>query len=598
MSWTRAALVGLVPLLALLLGGCPNEVASDDDSEPEEFDPIDEVGQDDDTSDDDDDDDDLADDDSADPQNELIGLTVQPGDYVIDSTTSYSLLAVAVWEDGSTARVVPDTFTVDPPEVVSVDTAGLVAPLLEGEATITAAYGAVIAAPVTVTVIAPGTMNVLVLDSETGEPQENAELYIGGSEEPLAFTTTDAKGMAVLEGEFSGPVTVTCKKGGHYRTSIYQVTTRDLRFPLNPKGDTEGGAAAGNAIWATEPGALDVQLGFAATSIHGNPVLFDFASIMGEERTLEVMGYEMEMAGNLVLGDVAPDFVAPGDPGAASVFTLTGTFAMEDVLDALEAAEEGSEVSTLLAMLADHMALVSFGMESGLTLEEGITTEVGDIEPFTLVSEQVPVIVPAHPIGFSGDDTPAVFPLAEIPGDGMVVIGLGMGTGGIIVHEAVRTGPLDGVEARYIAVVENDGIGNGNSRSAVISDRVAEGGAIMFPEFLDLTIQDVPIENDNTWTYTGDPETDLFLVTLEGAASPWQVWTRGDTAGFELPVIDPRPGFSHTTWEVMAMGLADTSFETLQHTSGDGLDDAMELIDRQSNAHQQYHIDVEPEEEP
>ena len=594
----RAAFVSWFALLALLLPGCPQDAAStDDDSEPGEFDPIDEVGQDDDSSADDDDDD-LADDDSADPDNPLTGLTLQPTEYVVDTATAYPLLAIARWEDGSTARVVPDTFVVDPPDVVTVDSAGLVTPLIEGTATITAAYGAVLADPVTVTVIAPGTLSVLVVDGETGEPQENAELYIGGSEEPVAYATTDAKGMAVLEGEFSGPQTVTCKKGGHYRTSIYQTTTRDLRFPVAPKADTEGGVVAGTAIWATEPGPFEVQLGFAATSIHGNPVLFDFASLLGEERTIEVMGYEMDMACNLVVGGAAADFEAPGEPGGASVFTLTGTFEMEDVLDAFEAAEDGSEVATLLTMLSDQMALVSFAMESGLTLEDGLTTEVGELEPFSLVSEQVPVIVPAHPLGFSGDDTPAVFPLAEIPGEGLVVIGLGLGTGGIIVHEAQRSGPLDGVEARYIAVVENDGIGTGNSRSAVISDRVAQGGAVMFPEFLDLTIQDAPTEVNNTWTYTGDPETDVFLVTLEGAASPWQVWTRGDTAGFELPVIDPRPGFSHTTWTVMSMGLDDTSFETLQHPTGAGLDDALDLIDRQSNARQLYHIDVDPEVDP
>jgi len=577
--------------IGLLLPACREGEVADDDTYSE-FDPIDEYGQDDDdcaVADDDDDD-------SAEPAADVTSLTLQPEAYVVDTATTFPLTATATWDDGTTGRVTPDWFTIEDPTVAAIDTEGVLTPFIEGETTIVATYGGVDSNTATLTVIAPGTMTVLVVD-DSGVPQDGAELYIGSTDAPVAYGTTDATGYAELAGEFSGPVTVHCKKGGHYRTSICGVTTRALRFPVVPKED-DGGIIEGSAVWTLDADEFEIQLGFAAASFQGNPVLFDFAELMGEDRDIDVMGYELEAPSNVVVGGSAEAFQTPGAPGPASVMAMTGTFDLEDVYEAINAQKDGSVTSALVYSLADQMIGLDFAMMSGLEIVAGETLEIGELTPYTSVVEMVPVVVPTTPLGFGSDDVPVVFPLADVQGEGLVLIGLGAGSGGVVVSEAPRDGPLEGLEARYVAIIEVDGIGNGNARSAIISDRVAEGGAVLFPDFLDLTILDTPTEMDYTWTYSGDEDTDLYFVTLEGANITWHVWARGGTESFELDYIDPRAGLSHTYWHMTAMGLPETVFETLTHDDGPGIEEAFDRTHRQSCHKVRYHIDIEPEEEP
>jgi len=592
---TRTRLFSMPLLLwgLLLIGGCPDETVDDDDTMPG-FDPTDEYGEadDDDSAGDDDDD-------TEDPGNPVVAVDLQPDSYVIDTETSYPLLAVATFEDGTDARVVPDGWSLSDPAVAEVDSAGVVTALAEGETTITATYGGVDSDAVDLTVIPPGTLTALVVDASTDLPVEGATLYIGGSDEPVATAVTDETGYATLAGEFAGPVTVHCLYASLIRTSIHLATSRSLRIPMVPVNTEEGGTIEGTAVWGEEPGTFQVQFGLAATSMQVNPVFFDFSTLMSEERTLEVYGYEFEMPANMCVGGVEESFTTASHAGAASVYALTGTFDIEDVQTALEeAGEESSEISTMVGMLSEHLQGISFAMQSGVEVVSAETVDVGSLEPFTTVTEEVPVVVPLPPLGFSGDDVPVVLPLAEVPGEGLVLIGLGSGAGGIVIDEVPRTGPLEGLEARYVAVIEVDGIGNGNSRSGVISDTVAAGGEVLFPEFLDLPVLDTPTEMNYTWTFTPPDETDVFRVEMHGAATTWHVWVRGDATEFALEILEPRAGLSHCNWHHTAMGLRDTTFESLIHEGGPGLEDAEDLVNRQAWAKRMYHIDVEIPDDP
>ncbi len=574
-------------LAALALAGCPGAALDDDTTDP--YEPIDEWGTDDDSTDDDDDDDD-----TTEPPNPVTSLTLQPDPYVIDTATSYPLLAIAVWEDGSDDRVTPDAFSVADGAVASVDAAGVVTGLAEGATTITATFEGVDSTPASLTVVAPGSMEVTVVDAIDGAPLEEAELSIGDSEAPLATGTTDAAGFALLTGDFSGPLTVTVKKGGYYRTSVVDASTRALRLPVVPKWVDDRGTVEGTAVWPIDPDPLEVQLGFAACSTHDNPVRFDFSSLMGPDRTLTFFGAEFEMPANAVVGGAADDFEAPAPAGPAAVFAMTGNFPIADIQGALEGAEEGGEAAALIQMLAENLGEVSYALQTGLTVETEQTLEVGALDPLASMGEEVAVVVPALPLGFSSDDVPVVFPLADLGADGQVAIGMGAGVGGVVVHEAVRTGDLAGVEARYVAVVEVDGIGRGNARSAVISDHVTEGGEVLFPEFLDLTVLDTPESLDFQWSYSGDPDADLYFAVIEGAAFPWHVWVSGGTGSFALDRVDPYQGLGHAEWHQTAIGLRDTCFETLTHQGTTGLEETWNHTARQSNNRLQYHIEVDP----
>ena len=521
----------------------------------------------------------------------MISLILMPDSFTIDTTTSFPTTSTAVWTDGTDARVTPDTFTVADAAVVAVDATGIVTGLAEGETTITASYGGVDSDPASVTVIAPGSMEVTVVDALLGSPLEGAELCIGDSEAPLATAITDTTGIAVLTGAFSGPVSVTVKKGGYFRTSVVDATTRNLRLPVIPKSSEYSGTVEGTAIWLTNPDPLEVQLGFAACSTHDNPVRFDFSSLMGPDRTLSFFGAEFEMPANAVLGDVAEQFEAPAPTGPAAVFAMTGNFPIADIQAALEAAEEGGEAAALVEMLAENLGEVAYGLTPGLTVYTDETQDMGDLEPFASMGEEVAVVVPSIPLGFSSDDTPVVFPLADLGMDGQVPIGMGAGVGGVVVHEANRTGPLAGVDARYVAVVEVDGIGTGGARSAVISDAVAEGGEALFPEFLDLTILETPEETNFTWSFTGDADADLFFVEIEGAAFTWHAWVRGDASTFTLDKVEPYTGLYHADWHQSAIGLGDECFESLIEQGTPGLDEAWAHATRQSSNRLRYHVE-------
>ncbi|MDP7114065.1 MAG: hypothetical protein QGH45_18990, partial [Myxococcota bacterium] len=381
------------------------------------------------------------------------------------------------------------------------------------------------------------------------------------------------------------------KKGGYFRTSVVGATTRNLRLPVIPKSAEYSGTVEGTAVWLTNPGPLEVQLGFAACSTHHNPVRFDFSSLMGPDRTLSFFGAEFEMPANAVVGDVAEQFEAPAPTGPAAVFSMTGNFPIADIQAALEGADEGGEAAALVQMLAENLGEVAYGLTPGLTVYTDETQDMGSLEPFAGMGEEVAVVVPSIPLGFSSDDTPVVFPLADLGLDGQVPIGMGAGVGGVVVHEATRTGPLAGVDARYVAVVEVDGIGTGGARSAVISDAVAEGGEALFPEFLDLTVLDSPEEMNFTWTFTGDSDADLYFVEIEGAAFTWHAWVRGDASSFSLDRVEPYTGMYHANWHQSAIGLTDTSFEALIEQGAPGLDEAWVHATRQSSNRLFYHVE-------
>ncbi len=584
-----ARFVAIGAVATLVGAGCQD--AAPDADDPDEFDPHDETGQadDDDASDDDDSAADDDDDTTIEPPPDIVALALVPGSYTVDTDTSFPLIAVATWLDDTVARVTPDEFTVDDGAVLTVDADGTVTALAEGQTSIGATYAGVEATPATVTVVAPGTMSVHVIDATSGDPVEGAELFIGPSEALDAYAVTDAAGMAELTGSFSGPETVTCKAGGYYRTSIIDATTRELRMALRPKTEPETGTAVGTATWVDQPGALDVQVGLAAASIHDNPVMFDVVELMGSERTIEIYGFEMDMPANVVVGDGAEDFEAPGEPGPEAVYTLTGTFAVGDLQQAFEDNEEAGSLTAMIDLITGSADPVDLALATGVEIPEGGTVDVGEMTPFTSLSEQVAVVVPALPLGFSGDDSPVVFSLGDLGDEGLVLMGMGRGQGGVVVHEARREGALASVAARYVAVVELDGIGQGNPRSAVISDRVADGGQVLFPTFLDLTVLDAPEEMDYTWSYTGDEDASLYFSSLEGSAGTWDVWVAGGSAGFALDDIDPRPGLANADWHMTAFGLRDTSFEELIQDGDPGLEAVEDLIDRQSHTRIRYN---------
>jgi len=120
---------------------------------------------------------------------------------------------------------------------------------------------------------------------------------------------------------------------------------------------------------------------------------------------------------------------------------------------------------------------------------------------------------------------------------------------------------------------------------------VAEGGEVLFPEFLDLTVLDTPETMDFTWSYSGDGNADLYFVVIEGAAFTWHAWIRGDTSSFALDRVEPYQGLGHADWHHTAIGLRDLSFETLIHQGTTGLEEAWDHASRQSHNRLQYHVE-------
>lgn len=565
------------------MAGCPEDTPADKPP----FDPQDETGK--------DDDDDDGDDDTTEPDAVLVSLVLVPGSYVVDSTTAFEFVVFGTWDDGSHAAVVPESFDAVDPAVIEVSSLGVVTPLTEGSTTVTAALEGVVSPPATVTVVAPGAMTVRVVSAADGAPLEGAELFIGGSDSPLATGLTEADGTAELTGAFSGPVTVTVKVADHYRTSIFGATTRSLRMALEPKFPDEGGRIEGTASWLDEPEVLQVPLGFVASFSRCNPVFFDFHTLVGPDRILDIFGYELELPSNVVIGEQAPTFAAPAPAGPAAMYAFTGVFDIADVQAAIEAAEDGSEVSALVETLATHLRDVDYTLVTGLTVPAGGAVDAGVLAPYASITHDVAVVVPQHPLGFSTDDTPVIFPVADLGTEGLALVGLGIGSGGTVVHQVEDdSGPLAGASVRYVAVVEVDGIGSGNSRSSMISDHVAPGGEVLFPEFLDLTVLDPPEALDYSWTYSGDEHADAYFVEIHGGTATWHVWVPGGSAGFELQYVEPDIGLIHVDWHMTALALRDTTFTALTHDDDPGLDGAKDHVQAQSRARIHYQVDPPP----
>ncbi len=562
----------------LAAAGCPEEAPPDQ----QPFDPHDETG----------DDDDTGDDDTTEAPAELISLALSPAEFTIDTATTLELVAYGEWDDGTHAAVVPDSFDVIDPAVLAVSPLGVVTPLAEGTTQVTATFQEVDAAPSLITVMAPGALTVRVVDAADGAPLLGAELTIGGSDEPVAYAVTGEDGIGHLEGAFSGPVTVTAKAADHYRTSVVDVATRNLRLAVEPKPVDEGGSLEGSAAWWDESEALQVQLGFVAASSRVNPVFFDFLTLVGPDRVLDIYGYDLEMPSNVVVGEQAPAFAAPAPEGPAAVYAFTGAFDIADVQQAIEGAGDGGEVSALLETLAAHLRDVDYAIETGWSVPSGGVVDVGTLQPYASVTRDVAVVVPAHPLGLSSDDTPVIFPVADLGAEGLALVGLGVGSGGTVVHLVEDdSGPLAGLPVRYVAVVEEGGVGTGGARSSVISDHVAPGGEVLFPEFLDLTVLDPPAALDYHWSYTGDAHADAYFVELRGGSATWHVWVPGQADAFDLAYVEPNIGLIHVDWHMTALALRDATFAALTHDADPGLDGMEDHVRAQSHARIHYQVD-------
>ncbi|MCK6527921.1 Ig-like domain-containing protein [Myxococcota bacterium] len=576
--------IALAPPLALA-PGCTPGAGSDDDS----YEGIDETGPADDDSASPDDDSTPPDDDTAPPpEDEVVALALLPSDIAVDPGTTYALRLAGTTASGRTVAL-DGAFASSDGGVATVSPEGEVAGVADGEAWLTATYED-LSAEARVRVVAPGRIEVDVVDATTGAPLPGATALIGSTGHPVATATADEAGRAVLEGDFTGRQTVTAYADGYFRASLAGPAAREVRIPLRSRATEEAEAplVEGDLEWPADLGGPgEIAVGVVAAGYAGNAVLYDFGGMMGPTRTATVYGFEVDLPGNFVIRDQVDRYAVPALPGDGAVWAIAGEVALDEAVE-IASADPAAQVGLVLSTLAELLPEMRWGIELGFPVDATDGAEV-PIVPQAFFADAVAATLPDPPLGTDPGDLPVLLALADVGGPGQVLCGIAAGPGETTLHRVADADLPPGAEVVLVAVVEQGGLGTGGDASAVRGHVDPATSRVVFPEFLELpTLIPPEYVADWTWAHSPVPGADLLYHRLRGTQADWDVYAPGDGSGFVLADVEPRLGFDQVFWYLHARALPGASFDSLAARADAGLDGHEGAVEGQSRTWLHY----------
>lgn len=582
---TRALLALVLAPLPALAPGC-SPAGSDDDS----YEGIDEIGPADDDSASPDDDSTPPDDDTTPPPgDEVVDLALLPSDVAVDPGTTYALRLAGITASGRTVTLAADALSSSDGAVATVSPAGEVAGVSEGEAWLTATFED-LSAEARVRVVAPGWIEVDVVDAATGAPLPGATALIGSTDHPVATATADGAGRAFLAGDFAGRQTVTAYADGYFRASLAGPAAREIRIPLRSRAteEAEPPLVEGELKWPADLGGPgEIAVGVVTAGYVGNAVLYDFGGMMGPTRTATVYGFEVDLPGNFVIRDQIDRYAVPAFPGEGAVWAIAGEVSLEEAVE-IASADPSAQVGLVLSTLAELLPEMRWGIELGFPVDATLGAEV-PIVPATFFTDAIGAQLPDPPLGTDPGDLPVLLALADVGAPGQVLCGIAAGPGETTLHRVADADLPPGAEVVLVAVVEQGGLGTGGDASAVRGYVDPATSRAVFPEFLELPTLTPPVSvADWTWAHSPVPGADLIYHRLRGTQADWDVYAPGDSSGFALADVEPRLGFDQVFWYLHARALPGASFDSLSARADAGLDGHEEHVEGQGRTWLHY----------
>lgn len=405
-----------------------------------------------------------------------------------------------------------------------------------------------------VTVLQPGLSTMNVRDAWTDLPIAGATVTVS-----TASAITAADGYAVVNGDFSGPVTVSVEAPGYVRAQVVGLRLRNASIPLTPVTPLAAAEMRGvidfSALDEPEPGQLVIA--FAGGAARDAMALGLETIISPATRNVDVAGFTLPLPTNLEIFGFTSDYSAPLERAPQAAFVFGGPIWLSDAFDLV--ASGPTDGATLLAELRFAFGEFGQGQELSPPLPVGGVVSPVGMRPDRAGLEKLSLSMPDAP---AGEDAPLVIVAADL-GDRLLPVGIAApdsdrGTATI----RYRPSPPSPAHAGLvIAVVASEGGLRPDSPQRVISlARVAEGASraspppFFSPESLDSFVTS---EATGVFSFPQPAPADVTVHSLEIAGVRADVFSAIEAGSFTLA-----PG-AVTSWESRAVALSSLTFDAL-----------------------------------
>ena len=607
MQWKRPFFLILLLLIAVSLV-CKKEPAGDDDDSGNT-----ETGEDLDPSD-------------------VIEVGIRPTVIQIDVATELDIKAHVRTRDGGWYDTIEGTWTSSDESVATIDAAGHLIPLTHGTVQIGYSWEELEAEPATVEIVPSGRIEVRVVDWLTDLPLAGFKVGVSAPPPLLGLDpvgTTDENGRVILEGNFTGPVTVTAWKeeGGYRHASHDQVAARQIKMVIYPApAGFEAGRMQGQIQFDEDevvPGK--VAVGLAVPSVYWSPICATAKQLMGDYQHLEGFNLSWSVPENVQINGLVDEFQGNVNPGKRVVFGAGGAYELGTIL-ALALALEESGAGAIFPTMTSSIEDLRVGYSDPIEFQPN-----GEVTGITLTLEtKLPVEtwldVAPPPAGHYWPDPILVLSWREYLDAGYVAVGFGTGTHPYLpegdppadddddstrsaskgteleeriwvpVREVARDGVFEDVPTRHQATAVENGMELGSRNSSVVSPPTMQE-RVRLPDFLALVETQEPEPNMRVFNYTAPPGTDFSMIDAVPTCANWDItswpvftpaldsirFPEGAPIIFETDCQQTVPG---TNFYVDSFSLELVSYQSLVNAHDESLNEMWTYINRRTNADQ------------
>lgn len=507
-------------------------------------------------------------------------LVVAPDGATIDTQTTVQIRATGVTRSG---RMVPvsgveweaSSGTVSGEEFSSTT---------EGDAVLTATAEGVEGSG-TIHVVAPGSMDLLVVDAATGTAIQGAFVSLVSTTGGSAVTAGDGT-ASVTNAAVSGPIDLSVRATNYHPVTLYGVKVRDARIPMRPVDPPAPGSFKGvidfqEAYDRNDPPSGSLWVGVAGPSIKGNLLSFGFETLLGPDRSITIAGLTVDAPSNVFVYGITADYEAPAPAGATAAWALGGEVTLQEITD-IASNTGSSDLGTILAEAIPIFSRFYYAIESGLTVQANQTLSGIDLVLDTKLARTAKLAIPPRPVT---DPNPLLVAAADLGEEGLVPVGLAVVDGDAALSAEMKVAPLDDAaftDSSYVflSVAQEGGTGSGSAdqQIAVLERGVQDVGNVEFPDFfvppaVSAFTSDAATRTFDFPTTTGAAFTfhtfSRTVVSGSGANAvettyEWDVAAGAEATGFVLPALAGTHGaMAGGNWTVQTLGLESRTYESL-----------------------------------
>ena len=471
-----------------------------------------------------------------------VELRLSPGTATLGVGGELQLRAVVLDSQGE-LRDVQAELSVDDGSVLGLDPYSVTA-LAAGSATVTAVYEG-LSDSALITVQSGHELVLTLVDAETGETLDEGRVAVDGVR---YLAESGSLSVPLADG---GPLTFTAYHSStdYIPATVYGATVRDITLPLRRATDEDPPAVelAGSVDFSVCPeGEWDeLMVGFSGASLQRHPLLLDADDLVGESRVVDFYGAEVDVPGNISLGELDESWAGLAHEGAVGAWSFAGAVPISELSAGLDT------VTDAVALLQDRHEDIRHTWVGGLGAGSSPITQ--DLRPDTELSESLLVQLPELPQGFAGTEEVLLVALSD-EAEGHAVMGLGAGLGSVELHHA----PL--AEGQVLAYAEVGGVGTGSGRSLALLP-LSEGG-VAFEALLQAPSIQSFDGGSGAFELSTDEQASLVRVHVLGFdGGKRDLWLSSGDVAQELTRDGPSMGFGRTIWRVTALDLDDGTLQ-------------------------------------